>query len=85
LTFFGWSDQHVQTDGDARHLVPAIDAMNALPGTDYRHQHPAVRASSPSYESPPIASLRSLTITSRRSGWTIRGKCLMLPFAVHAE
>ncbi|MBL7043260.1 MAG: hypothetical protein ISR77_31790 [Pirellulaceae bacterium] len=35
LTFFGWSDQHVQTDGDAKHLLPAIDAMNALPGTPY--------------------------------------------------
>ncbi len=35
LTFFGWSDQHVQTDGDAKHLIPAIDAMNALPGTPY--------------------------------------------------
>jgi hypothetical protein len=31
LTFFGWSDQHVQTDGDGRHLIPAIDAMNKLP------------------------------------------------------
>jgi len=35
LTFFGWSDQHVQTNGDATHLVPAIDAMNALPDTKY--------------------------------------------------
>ena len=35
LTFFGWSDQHVQTDGNARHLLPAIDAMNALPGLAY--------------------------------------------------
>ncbi|MCR4411441.1 MAG: hypothetical protein NUV77_03330 [Thermoguttaceae bacterium] len=35
LTFFGWSDQHVQTSGDAKHLVPAIDAMNSLPGTTY--------------------------------------------------
>lgn len=35
LTFFGWSDQHVQTDGDASHLVPAMDAMNGLPGTRY--------------------------------------------------
>ena len=35
LTFFGWSDQHVQTDGDGSHLLPAIEAMNALPGTDY--------------------------------------------------
>jgi hypothetical protein len=35
LTFFGWSDQHVQTDGNARHLVPAIDAMNTLPGSPY--------------------------------------------------
>ena len=35
MTFFGWSDQHVQTDGNAEHLLPAIDAMNALPGTGY--------------------------------------------------
>jgi hypothetical protein len=35
LTFFGWSDQHVATSGDAKHLLPAIDAMNALPGTKY--------------------------------------------------
>jgi len=35
LTFFGWSDQHVQTGGDGSHLIPAIDAMNALPGTKY--------------------------------------------------
>ncbi|MBN1360650.1 MAG: metallophosphoesterase [Sedimentisphaerales bacterium] len=35
LTFFGWSDQHVQTDGNGDHLVPAIDAMNALPGRAY--------------------------------------------------
>jgi len=35
LTVFGWSDQHVATSGDAKHLLPAIDAMNALPGTKY--------------------------------------------------
>jgi 3',5'-cyclic AMP phosphodiesterase CpdA len=35
LTFFGWSDQHVQTSGDASHLVPAIDCMNQLPGKAY--------------------------------------------------
>lgn len=35
LTFFGWSDQHVQTDGNGDHLIPAIDAMNALPGRAY--------------------------------------------------
>jgi hypothetical protein len=35
LTFFGWSDQHVQVDGDGSHLIPAIDAMNKLPGTKY--------------------------------------------------
>ncbi len=35
LTFFGWSDQHVQTDGDGGHLVPAIEAMNAMPGREY--------------------------------------------------
>ncbi len=35
LTFFGWSDQHVQVNGDGSHLIPAIDAMNRLPGTKY--------------------------------------------------
>jgi len=35
LTFFGWSDQHVQTGGNGSHLIGAIDAMNALPGTKY--------------------------------------------------
>jgi len=35
LTFFGWSDQHVQPDGDGTHLIPAIDALNKLPQTDY--------------------------------------------------
>jgi hypothetical protein len=35
LTFFGWSDQHIKTDGDGRHLIPAIQAMNALPGKPY--------------------------------------------------
>jgi len=35
LTFFGWSDQHVPVDGNGEHLLPAIDAMNALPGQPY--------------------------------------------------
>jgi len=35
LTFFGWSDQHVQVDGNGEHLVPAIDAMNSLAGKAY--------------------------------------------------
>ena len=35
LTFFGWSDQHVQTDGNGAHLIPAIDAMNSLAGKAY--------------------------------------------------
>ncbi len=35
LTFFGWSDQHVQTDGNGAHLIPAIDAMNTLAGRAY--------------------------------------------------
>ena len=35
LTFFAWSDQHVQTDGNGEHLIPAIDAMNSLPGKAY--------------------------------------------------
>ena len=35
LTFFGWSDQHVQTNGDGGHLVPAILAMNGLVGRGY--------------------------------------------------
>ena len=33
LTFYGWSDQHVKTDGDASHVVPFIDAMNAMERT----------------------------------------------------
>ncbi len=35
LTFFGWSDQHVQTNGDGAHLIGAIEAMNQLPGREY--------------------------------------------------
>jgi len=35
FTFFGWSDQHIQADGDGSHLIPAIEAMNGLPGTKY--------------------------------------------------
>jgi hypothetical protein len=35
LTFFGWSDQHIKADGDGKHLIPAIEAMNALPGRPY--------------------------------------------------
>ena len=35
LTFFGWSDQHIQTDGDGTHLIPAIDAMSKLPQMAY--------------------------------------------------
>jgi hypothetical protein len=35
LTFFGWSDQHVKVDGDGKHLLPAIDAMNTLAGAKY--------------------------------------------------
>ena len=35
LTFFGWSDQHVKTDGDGEHLITAIDAMNIMPGRAY--------------------------------------------------
>ncbi len=35
LTLFGWSDQHVKVNGDGAHLLPAIEAMNGLPGTKY--------------------------------------------------
>ncbi len=35
LTFYGWSDQHVQTSGDASHVIPFVDAMNAMEGTQY--------------------------------------------------
>ncbi|MGE5297184.1 MAG: metallophosphoesterase family protein, partial [Solirubrobacterales bacterium] len=35
LTFFAWSDQHVQVDGNGEHLIPAIDAMNSLAGKAY--------------------------------------------------
>ena len=33
LTFFGWSDQHIKTNGDTSPLYPFVDAMNAMPGT----------------------------------------------------
>ena len=32
LTFFGWSDQHIDVSGDAAHVVPFVDAMNAMEG-----------------------------------------------------
>ena len=35
LTFFGWSDQHVKTDGNISNLLPFVDAMNRMPGTPY--------------------------------------------------
>jgi len=35
LTFFGWSDQHVKTDGNVSKLMPFVEAMNAMPGTPY--------------------------------------------------
>ena len=35
LTFFGWSDQHVKTDGNVSRLMPFVEAMNAMPGTAY--------------------------------------------------
>lgn len=35
LTFFAWSDQHVQTDGDWSHCEAAIEAFLSLPGTEY--------------------------------------------------
>ena len=35
LTFFGWSDQHIRADGNGEHLIPAIEAMNTLPGKAY--------------------------------------------------
>jgi hypothetical protein len=35
LTFYGWSDQHVATDGNVDHVRPFVDAMNALEGTPY--------------------------------------------------
>ena len=35
LTFFGWSDQHVKTDGNVSKLLPFVDAMNRMPGTPY--------------------------------------------------
>ena len=31
LAFFGWSDQHVKTDGDISHLLDAIDARKNQP------------------------------------------------------
>jgi hypothetical protein len=35
ITFFGWSDQHIRADGNGEHLIPAIEAMNVLPGRAY--------------------------------------------------
>ena len=35
LTFFGWSDTHIPVHGDGSKLLPAIDAMNRLPGKRY--------------------------------------------------
>ena len=35
LTFFGWSDTHIPVNGDAGKLLPAVEAMNRLPGTPY--------------------------------------------------
>jgi len=35
LTFFGWSDQHIQANGDWAHCQPAIEAMLELAGTPY--------------------------------------------------
>src|SRR5437762_111448 len=35
LTFYGWSDQHIDVSGDAAHVVPFVDAMNAMEGTPY--------------------------------------------------
>ena len=35
LTFFGWSDQHVKTDGNVSKLLPFAAAMNQMPGTPY--------------------------------------------------
>ncbi len=35
LTFFGWSDQHVKTDGNASRLMPFVEAMNVMPGTPF--------------------------------------------------
>ena len=35
LTFFGWSDTHIPVGGDGSKLLPAIDAMNRLPGKAY--------------------------------------------------
>jgi len=38
LVFFGWSDQHVQTNGDDSHIMPMVEAMNCLPGKAYPPQ-----------------------------------------------
>jgi len=32
LAFFAWSDPHVTTEGDCKHCLAAVEAMNALPG-----------------------------------------------------
>ena len=35
LTFFGWSDQHIKTDGNADHVLPFVEAMNVMEGVAY--------------------------------------------------
>lgn len=35
FAFIAWSDQHVGEDGQAEHLLPALEAMRTLPGRAY--------------------------------------------------
>jgi len=35
LTFFGWSDQHIKTDGNTDHVLPFVEAMNVMQGVAY--------------------------------------------------
>ena len=34
VRFFAWSDQHIAADGDYAHVIPAVQAINALPDID---------------------------------------------------
>ena len=48
LTFFGWSDQHVKTDGNVSKLLPFVEAMNEMPGTAF-HEKVGGKVPEPSF------------------------------------
>ena len=70
LTFFGWSDQHVKTNGDVSHLLAATDAMNELPGTSFP------KAIGGNVETPAFVSSRYRTIMPKSAGPTIPERSL---------